>query len=67
MAWCAGPAPAPRSQAPTATKSSPVAKLPGVKAGDYGICMFSSRASLETALLDLAKQNWKAGLVYKYE
>ncbi len=52
---------------PDCPKSSPVAKLPGVKAGDYGICMFSSRASLETALLDLAKQNWKAGLVYKYE
>jgi hypothetical protein len=52
---------------PDCPKSSPVAKLPGVKAGDYDICSFASRASLEMALLGLAKQNWKPGLVYKYE
>ncbi len=52
---------------PDCPKSSPVARLPGVTAGDYGICVFSGRASLETALLGVAKQGWKAGLVYKYE
>jgi len=52
---------------PDCDKTSPAAKLPGVKAGDYGICSFTSRAALETALLGLAKQDWKAGLVYKYE
>ncbi len=52
---------------PDCNKSDAVARLPGVKAGDYGICSFESRPSLETALLALAKQNWKAGVVYKYE
>ena len=52
---------------PDCDKTSPAARLPGVKAGDYGICSFATRASLETALRDLAKQDWKAGLVYKYE
>jgi hypothetical protein len=52
---------------PDCDKASAAAKLPGVKAGDYGICSFTSRASLEAALLGLAKQGWKAGLVYKYE
>jgi hypothetical protein len=52
---------------PDCDKSSPAAKLSGVKAGSYGICDFTSRASLETALLALAKQSWKAGLVYTYQ
>jgi hypothetical protein len=52
---------------PDCDKNSAVGKLPGVKAGDYGICSFTSRASLETALLGLAKQNWKTTVVYKYE
>jgi hypothetical protein len=52
---------------PDCSKSDAVAKLPGVKAGDYSICSFESRASLETALLALAKQRWKTGLVYTYE
>jgi hypothetical protein len=34
---------------------------------DYGICRFSNRASLETALLGLAKQGWKTSVIYKYE
>lgn len=52
---------------PDCDGSSPAARLPGVKAGDYGICSFSNRASLETALLDLAKQGWKPSIVYRYE
>jgi hypothetical protein len=52
---------------PDCGKSSAAAKLPGVKAGDYGVCSFTSRASLETALLALAKQGWKTDVVYKYE
>jgi hypothetical protein len=52
---------------PDCSKSDAVAKLPGVKAGDYSICSFENRASLETALLALAKQRWKTGLVYTYE
>lgn len=52
---------------PDCSKSNPAARLPGVKAGDYGICDFSSRASLKTALLGLAKQGWKTSVVYKYE
>jgi hypothetical protein len=52
---------------PDCGKSSPVAKLPGVKADDYGSCSFSNRASLEKALLDLAKQGWKTSVTYKYE
>ena len=52
---------------PDCEKSGAAAKLPGVKAGDYGICSFSNRASLETALLGLAKQSWKTTVVYKYE
>jgi hypothetical protein len=52
---------------PDCNKSDAVARLPGVKAGDYSICSFESRASLETALLAVARQNWKAGVVYKYE
>jgi hypothetical protein len=43
------------------------AKLPGVTASDYGTCTFTSRASLETALLAQARQSWKASLSYKYE
>lgn len=52
---------------PDCGKSSPAARLPGVRADDDGICSFTSRASLETALLGLAKQSWKASVVYKYE
>jgi hypothetical protein len=52
---------------PDCDKNSAAAKLPGVKAGDYGLCSFSDRASLETALLGLAKQRWKATAVYKYQ
>jgi hypothetical protein len=52
---------------PDCDTSSPAAKLPGVKAGNYGICSFTSRASLEAALLGLAKQGWKTTVVYKYE
>jgi len=43
------------------------AKLPGVTSSDYGTCTFTSRASLETALLDFAKQSWKSSVTYKYE
>ena len=43
------------------------AKLPGVTASDYGTCTFTSRASLETALLAQARQNWKASLAYAYQ
>lgn len=52
---------------PDCEKSDPVAKLPGVKAGDYGICSFTSRGSLETALRGLARQPWKTSVVYTYE
>ena len=52
---------------PDCNKSDAVARLPGVKAGDYSICSFESRASLETALWALAKQPWKTGVVYTYE
>jgi hypothetical protein len=52
---------------PDCGKSSAVSKLPGVKADDYGSCSFSDRASLEKALLDLAKQSWKTSAVYRYE
>jgi hypothetical protein len=52
---------------PDCGKSSAVAKLPGVKADDYGGCSFSNRASLEKALLDAAKQGWKTSLAYRYE
>lgn len=52
---------------PDCAKSGAVAKLPGVKADDYGSCTFGNRASLEKALLDLAKQGWKTSVTYKYE
>ncbi|HKU64848.1 MAG TPA: hypothetical protein VJQ06_07310 [Rhizomicrobium sp.] len=52
---------------PDCTKSGAVAKLPGVKADDYGGCSFTNRASLEKALLDLAKQGWKTSVTYKYK
>ena len=52
---------------PDCNKSDSVARLPGVKAGDYSICSFESRASLEKALSTLAKQPWKTGVVYTYE
>jgi hypothetical protein len=52
---------------PDCAKSSAVAKLPGVKADTYGSCSFSNRASLEKALLDLAKQGWRTNLAYRYE
>jgi hypothetical protein len=52
---------------PDCERSDPVAKLPGVKAGDYSICSFTSRASLETALIELVKQPWKTSIVYTYE
>ena len=52
---------------PDCAKSGAVAKLPGVKADDYGGCSFTNRASLEKALLELAKQDWKTSVTYKYE
>ena len=52
---------------PDCAKSGAVAKLPGVKADDYGSCSFSNRASLEKALQDLARQSWKTSVTYKYE
>lgn len=52
---------------PDCDKASMAAKLSGVKAGDYGTCTFTSRASLETALQDQAKRSWKINLVYNYE
>ena len=52
---------------PDCDKAGAVAKLPGVKADTYGSCTFSNRASLEKALLDLAKQGWKTSVTYKYE
>ena len=52
---------------PDCAKSSAVAKLPGVKADDYGSCTFTTRASLEKALLDLSKQSWKTSATYRYE
>jgi len=52
---------------PDCGKSDPAARLPGVKAGDYSICTFSSRVSLGTALMALARQNWKTSVVYTYE
>ena len=52
---------------PDCGKSSAVAKLPGVKADTYGSCTFANRASLEKALLDLAKQGWKTSVIYRYE
>ena len=51
---------------PECTKSG-AAKLRGVKADAYGSCSFTNRASLEKALLDLAKQSWKTSLAYRYE
>jgi hypothetical protein len=51
---------------PDCQKSDPATKLPGVKAGDYSICSFTSRASLETALIGLAK-SWKTSVIYTYE
>jgi hypothetical protein len=52
---------------PECSKSSAVAKLPGVKADTYGSCSFSNRASLEKALVDLARQGWKTSVTYKYK
>ena len=52
---------------PDCAKSGALAKLPGVKADDYGSCSFNNRASLEKALLNLAKQSWKSSVTYKYE
>jgi hypothetical protein len=52
---------------PGCAKNSAVAKLPGVKLEDYGLCQFSSRASLEAALRIQAGQPWKPQLTYRYE
>jgi hypothetical protein len=52
---------------PDCAAGSPATRLSGVKMSDYGICRFSNRASLETALLGLAKQGWKTSVIYKYE
>jgi hypothetical protein len=52
---------------PDCAKSSTVAKLPGVKLEDYGLCQFSSRAALEAALRIQAGQPWKPQLTYRYE
>jgi len=48
-------------------KSSAVAKLTGVEAGNIGDCTFRSRAVLETALRIQAKQIWKTDWTYRYE
>jgi len=52
---------------PDCNTSDPAARLPGVKTGDYGICSFTRRASLQTALLALARQPWKTSVIYTYE
>lgn len=52
---------------PDCDKTSAAAKLPGVKASDYSTCIFTSRASLESALQDQAKRAWKINLTYRYE
>lgn len=52
---------------PDCDKNSATARLPGIKAGDYGICSFSDRSALKTALLSLAKQGWKTSVIYRYE
>lgn len=52
---------------PDCDKTSAVAKLPGVKAGSYGTCTFTSRASLETALADQARRAWETNVTYRYE
>jgi hypothetical protein len=52
---------------PDCDKTSAAARLPGVKAEDYGTCSFVSRASLETAVRAQAGQKWKINLTYRYE
>jgi hypothetical protein len=52
---------------PDCDKASMAAKRPGVKAGSYGTCTFTNRASLESALADQAKRGWKTNLTYRYE
>jgi len=52
---------------PDCDKASAVAKLPGVTAGDYGTCTFTSRTALESALRAQAMQVWKVNLSYRYE
>jgi hypothetical protein len=52
---------------PDCDKSSAVAKLTGVEAGNIGICTFKSRAALETALRLQAKRIWKPDVTYRYE
>ena len=52
---------------PDCDKTSATARLPGVTAGGYGTCAFTSRASLESALKAQATQPWKINLTYKYE
>ncbi len=52
---------------PDCDKTSAAARLPGVTAGAYGTCTFTSRASLETALRAQAAQPWKVNLTYRYE
>jgi hypothetical protein len=51
---------------PDCGKDSAEAKLPGVKTGDYG-CSFTSRASLEKALGDLAQTSWKPNVTYTFK
>lgn len=52
---------------PDCGKTDAVARLPGVKADSYGACTFAGRGALEAALHRLAKQPWKASLVYNYQ
>ncbi len=52
---------------PDCGKAAAAARLPGVKADDYGTCRFTSRASLETALRTFAGQSWKTSMIYEYE
>ena len=50
---------------PDCDKDGPIAKLPGVKLGECGICTFSDHASLERALELLAKQQWQPQVTYR--
>jgi len=49
---------------PDCDKDSDTAKLPGVVAGDYGTCTFPDRATLEKAMIALAKEPWKPQVTY---
>ena len=52
---------------PVCKRTSSFARLPGVTVKDYDTCHFTSRASLERALLTLARQEPKADTIYTYQ